>query len=247
MIVGLSSTYREGLLAVEAVESLLDACRTVFVFEGPIGDAPESGLASPWETRIGQRVIVRYGQWASDAAKRSAMVASTRRFKSPVWGVVLDGDELLLHGENLGAILERADAEERVDGQEIVGLPLRLVELDGSCSIINARILRLDRVAEVITSSYHLRLTSGVEVAKVNVPLLAAGEPDSAEMVGGMQRRRPLAGEPHILHRAALRSPDRMVERQHVAEGHAFERMDVDRLGEVEAVPQEVGRIWVPS
>ena len=231
MIVGLVSCYREGRLAADAARSLLACCETVLVFDSPIGEPPaEAGIETDWtllkrESRV---VVRRSGRWESDAIKRTAMLDATRRFPAPTWGVIVDGDELLMYGEQLPALIEHHEQEAAAQGRESFGATLRLVESDGGLGFIGARVLRLDLIERWLVSSYHLLLKVGVEVAKPNAYVLAAGEPDSAEVepTTGMQIRRPLQGEPHILHRSLLRPPQREpVERQSAAEGSQFERL----------------------
>jgi hypothetical protein len=248
MIVGLCSSFREGRLAESAVRSLLPACDRVVVLEGPIGDAPEVGPVTDWgKVRRGGRALVKEGAWGSDAAKRTALLEWAKRTptRGPLWGVILDGDELLLHGELLPDYLAALP-------DEALGFSLHLMELDGSCSYIPNRVLRLDRIRRWILSSYAFEI-DGVAVSKPNVKILDAGEPDSAEWVDvgdghTRQRRRPLAGEPHILHRSVLRPAERQtrVQRQHEAEAESFE----DLLGgaPVGADADTGGvRIWLPG
>ena len=255
MIVGLVSTYQDGALAASAAGSLLLAVEQVVVGVGPIGGEREPAVPPPLTTdwrsfqRSG-RVSVFEGSWETDAAKRTDLLvrASVGRSGVPLWGVVLDGDELLVHGAELAPLIAHADEVERVTGEKQYGVALRIVEADGSCSRIPARVLRLDRIVRYLVSSYHLELEGGVEVSMPNVPLVLAGEPDSTRLVAGMQARRPLPGEPCILHRSHLRSPARTARRQNVAEGEAF--AELDRLGlrhESPHVPADAPRLWLPQ
>lgn len=253
MIVGLVSCYREGRLAADAVRSLLACCEHVRVIDGPIGDSDNSGIPTDWTVfRKDARVTVAEGgKWDSDAAKRSALLAGTRRYPTPTWGLILDGDELLLHGEQIPALIEHHEQEARAKGQTSFGATLRLVEPDNSCGLIMARVLRLDLIEQWLISSYHILLKSGQEISRPNAYFLKAGEPDSAEMESstGMQIRRPLQGEPHILHRASLRPPQRQAERQSAAEASELEKLVygaglTDAHGE-KAKDDRVG-IWTP-
>jgi hypothetical protein len=157
--------------------------------------------------------------------------------------VILDGDELLLHGDVLPEYFDAIPADS-------LGFSLHLVELDGSCSYIPNRLLRLDVIERWVISSYAF-VVNGVTVSKPNVKILDAGEPDSAELVdvsgARRQKRRPLAGEPHILHRSVLRHPDRQqLRRQHEEEADRFTEL---------AAGQPVGdqpvadgpRLWLPG
>lgn len=227
-IVGLCSTYREGRLALSAVRSLLRACDVVHVWDGPIALASPGGDQSDWAVfKRESRVIVHHGEWETDAAKRTAMLAGTRRYDPPVWGVILDGDELLLYGEEIPALIAHHEREAEAEGRVSFGATLRLVSGDGSLGLIGARLLRLDLIERWLISSYHFLLKSGVEVSRGNAYLLQAGESDRAdiESTTGMQIRRPLQGEPHILHRDYLRPPQRTVERLSKAEGDSFDTL----------------------
>src|SRR5579875_3415187 len=121
-VVGLVSSYREGRLVQGAIRSLervdLD---DLLVYEGPAGEIPDgieqapaselppSGRRALEDLEPGTRIRrvrggrVHRGQWRSDARKRNAMLAEAKRRNGngPLWGVWLDGDELLAHGEYL--------------------------------------------------------------------------------------------------------------------------------------------------
>lgn len=255
MIVGLCSTFREGRLAESAVRSLLPACDRVIVLDGPIGDAPPLGPETDWRRIKDGRVVIEHGHWETDANKRTAMLRKAKnvyatanergagRWGGPgLWGVILDGDELLVHADVLPEYFDALPPE-------ALGFSLHLMELDGSCSYIPNRVLRLDQIESWAISSYAFVLTSGITVSKPNVKILDAGEPDSAELakVGDSmrQRRRPLQGEPHILHRSVLRHPDRQrVQRQHDAEAEAFAELAGGMVG---PTPEPGGHpLWLP-
>lgn len=274
MIVGLVSTWREGQLAASAVRSLLACCDAVRVMEGPIGEQPPSaGIATDWAPFAkDQRVIVHEGTFATDAEKRTALLDKTRRYPAPTWGVILDGDELLLWGEYLREQIEHMQARYTATGATSTGCSMRIVESDGSVGQINARVLRLDLVERYVHSSYHLRFTNGTESARPNFVLRLAGQsdlPPHADLLenldafangsspeglratlehelahGYIQRRRPLHGEPHILHRSVLRAQSRdAVPRMHLVESEGLVA-----AGSL-AVPVETGegvRIWTP-
>lgn len=232
MIVGMMSTFCEGQLARSACESLLRACDKVVVFEGPVGGAEEvSGL---W-TQLPDtgKFVVEYGEWASDAAKRQAMVEYVKHRwggVSPLWGVWLDGDELLLWGEYLRDWLGRLDAENELTRTQRISLPseaesggdfivpeptfnwlIRLVELDASVAKCSGKVVRLDLIDEYLVSSYQVRLMNGAIVALPNVPA----------------ERGPIPGEPHILHRSGLRDPRRQIRRLHDAEADWFTEQEL--------------------
>jgi hypothetical protein len=253
MIVGLVSCYREGRLAQDAVQSLLSCCDAVRVLEGPIGEPADGGRDTDWKAfHRDPRVIVQAGGWETDAAKRTALLQTTRRYPPPVWGVIVDGDELLMYGDGIPALLEHHEQEAEARGEVSWGATLRLVEGDGSCGLIMARLLRLDLIERWLISSYHLLLKNGVEVSRPNAYLLAGAEADRDELEPstGMQVRRPLQGEPHILHRSFLRPPQRTAERQSKLEGSEFDRLVRDAgLGGVHGerpADDRVG-IWLPQ
>ncbi len=259
MIVGLVSTYREGRLAEDAVRSLLSCCQHVIVADGPIGDNPPAGVETDWKVfRKDQRVAVHDfasftsgKSWLTDADKRTWLLEKTRRYPAPVWGIILDGDELLLYGEQIPALIEHHEQEARANEGTSLGATMRIVEGDGTCGVITARILRLDLIERWLISSYHLLLKNGQEVSKPNGYFLKAGEPDTdrIETTTGMQIRRPLQGEPHILHRSFLRPPQRSAERQSAAEATAFDELVRDAgLGELhgERPADERPAIWLP-
>lgn len=191
--VGLLSSYREGGLAAAAVASLRACCDTVLCLEGPAGATLEAGDPTVFtrERRRPQDVLVREGAWASDAAKRTELVAWAKRlYPGPLWGLVLDGDEALLFPELLPDYLDRADRQQAGPG----GLRLKIVEPDGQVYESAARALRIDLVADYVLSGYQIRLEGSQTV--VTLPLLPAEKP-------------PIIGEPHILHRSYLRPPER--------------------------------------
>ncbi len=253
MIVGLVSTYREGLLAAEAVRSLLACCDQVRVLDGPIGEPSGGGIETDWSVfRREQRVVVDHGACGSDAEKRTILLERTRRLPAPVWGVILDGDELLVNGQNLPSLIEHHELEAEANGQVSFGATLRLVEQDGSAGLIMARLLRLDLVERWLISSYHILLKTGMEVSRPNAYFLKAGEPDTdrVESSTGMQVRRPLQGEPHILHRSGLRPPQRNAERQSAAEGSALDQLaaSVGLAGvRSEGTQDDRPAIWLPN
>ncbi len=243
-LVGCVSTYDEGPLAVAAVESLRPAVDAVYVHEGPIGAAAPS--TAPRHVGVG--LSLRHGAWESDAAKRTDLyrlaAASGAR-----WALILDGDELLVNGDQVRTMIWAYEQNLAADGTDVFALPLRIVELDGSCAMTGARLLRIDRISRVLLSSYQLELDDGVTVALPNVPLCLVDEPDSSRAVAGHQCRRPLPGEPCILHRSVWRSPARQAaaERLHVAERRDLEATDlVTRVG-LERPADDATRLWLPS
>lgn len=231
MIIGLISCFREGRLAADAVRTALEGCDHVIVYEGPIEGAPDAGLPSELDRFIrSKRVSIVDGSWETDAAKRTAMLRQARLLarNRDGWAVWVDGDEALINGAMLPAMLERAEYELTGGG----GMPLRIVELDGSVAMCYGKVISLNAVKRYIVSSYHVELSSGIEVSLPNVPICRAGgyplgeQPaDADELDLWLGRNRlPLQGEPHLLHRSMLRSPERTAPRLHDKEAEWFEQ-----------------------
>ncbi len=247
MIVGLVSCFDEGRLAADAVRSLLPCCHTIRVLDGPIGDAESAGFDTDWNAfKREPRVVVGTGRWETDATKRTELVQSSRRFGNRIWAVILDGDEVLLSGEHVPSLIDYYEAEAAYRDLEPLRCPIRLVDGDGTTSVMTGRILRADLVDRYITSSYHLLLRNGAEVALGNGKLRACDEPDVSrrDTTTGLQLRRPLQGEPSILHRSHLRPPQRQAERQSAAEGSAWDKLAAGLDGEAQ---DDRVAIWLPS
>lgn len=249
-IIGLVSTYREGGLARMAIESAQRACDHVIVFEGPAGDercpdAPETDPAWLDEANgSGAGIVYREGVWTSDAVKRTAMVKATRGYgDGPIWGVWVDGDEVLENGDylrdQLAAVGDRDEAERvaaRLAGeawQPRAGLPIRIVEADGSVAVCRAKVVRVDLIDQYVVSSSGIRFKNGVVMAEGNLPqsLLEWWGPRQ----GAIEQDRlvlepPLPGEPFLVHRSHLRHPARRALRMHEQEAR-----ELDRLGFLKA------------
>jgi hypothetical protein len=232
-IVGLIPTYQEGRLAWSAINSLLPGCDHVAVFDGPIGDARPTG----YQTILppdNPHLTVKRGTWDSDAHKRTEMLkwAQARRWlDDDSWIVWLDGDEVMLYGEYLPDLIERA-VEEGANDTPVGGIPLRLHELEGTTSLVTGRLLRVDIVEEYITSISFVRLKNGETRLLGNIPIwnwrqgpMIVHDDGEGGMVIDARCRPASAGEPQILHRSAWRSRARTVERQSVAEQKAFEQI----------------------
>lgn len=252
MIVGLVSTWNEGRLAADAVRSLLACCDVVLVQDGPIGEAA-GGIPTDWTAfRRDPRVIVasQGAPYVSDADKRTWLLERTLRYPGPVWGVILDGDELLVHGGQVPALLEHHEAQAALQEREPLRVPLRLVDGDGTTSVVTGRILRVDLAERYVHSSYEIRLRNGVTVALGNGRLVGGDEPDTTrlDVTTGLQLRRPLQGEPHILHRPYLRAPQRDAVRQSAAEGAGFETLVREAgLGSLPDAQDGRTSIWLPQ
>lgn len=244
-LIGLVSTYREGELAASAIRSLVELDEIV-VFDGPVEGAEQSGRATVMPKRFPQRTTsetptrmhVSKGRWETDAAKRTAMLGFCRSAfggrGDSLWGLWLDGDELLLNGDQLRDWLLRV-LETDDPSNPVGGWPLSLVELDGSVSWCMGKLVRLDLIREYLISSSYVELVNGRRITVGNVPAWnpVDGPMQFEETRDGGRRphwraRLPLQGEPHLLHRPVLRSSSRMVERQHVAEERNFRGVELE-------------------
>ena len=231
ILVGLVSSYREGRLLRGAVDSLRDHVDHVFVFEGSAGmpvsaEAPESELP-----REGSRVTVEHGAWATDAAKRTAIVKRVNAAYpgEAVWGVWVDGDEVLVNGAFLFDLLQAVVW--RGDDPPVAGYPIRLVEMDGAVVVCRAKVLRIDLVANYVVSSSGIRFKNGIVQAEGNLPD-RIGEWWVPERMAVLERGdrmmdAPLPGEPILLHRSPLRHPARVGVRMHVQEGEELKKLGV--------------------
>jgi len=248
VIVGLCSSYLEGSLVQGAIRSLLAACDHVVVFEGPAGepleeDVPASDF-SPWG-ELGDDWIdedvplgIYRGRWRTDAEKRTKMVESLRPFTEPTWGVWIDGDEVLVNPEYLRDWLTFADYREEETGVKNMGWPLKLVEMDGSIAVCQAKVLRIDRLDSYSVSSSVFRNAMGglegrgnyrarVDEFGTDEHLRALSDPDG----GWLFHWPPLPCEPFIMHRSALRHPRRQGLRLHEQEAVEIEKAKAAGLG----------------
>jgi len=175
------------------------------------------------------RLTCAEGEWKSDAEKRTAILKVAKGITPSAWGIWLDDDEILLHGEYLHDLCWRSEKETATGGTTI-----RLVEYDGSVAECYGKLIRLAAIERYLMSSYEVELSNGMTVALPNVPICTAGgipvytndtsitDPED-ERLGFL--RPPLQGEPHILHRHGLRNPNRKVARLHDTEADDFARM----------------------
>lgn len=215
--VALVSAYREGALVQAAVASGLAATGHVVVFEGPTGPPHERGLPSDYSPfRRDPHVVIREGSWDSDAGKRTAMVEYAHRWSdhAPVWGIWIDGDEVLLWPELLRDTLVKAHELH----PDAVAVTLKIVEYDGTVADCGAKIIRLDLVEAILESSYQVKCFG------VDAVLSLPNQP--AEVA-------PLPGQPHLLHRSLLRPAGRDQDRLHLREPDWFDDHDPLRLAKV--------------
>jgi hypothetical protein len=217
IVVGLVSSFREGPMLATALRSL-EALEHVCVFEGPVEGNVPSGPVSELIKRPG--LFFSEGVWETDAAKRTAMVEWCRRRwpGKPVWGLWLDGDELLLWGEYLGDWLWRV-SQQGDDANPVAGWPFPLVELDGSVAICMGKLVRVDLIRRYLVSSSYIEMMDGSRRTVGNTKVYSISE---GPLVENWRARPPLAGEPHLQHRPVLRSKLREVERQHRAEDRNY-------------------------
>jgi hypothetical protein len=238
-LVGLVSSYKEGGLVTAAIESALGACDKVFVFEGPAGaplgdDVPDSEIGiRGWDSSY--PYVRRWGEWKTDAAKRTAMVKATRGLGAgPIWGVWVDGDEVLVNGRYLRDELQHLVWQDELSGETTAGRPLRLVEMDGSVAVCRAKCVRVDLIESYIVSSSGIRFKSGatmIDRAEGNLPQKVS-EWWSAERREALSEDRlmlgpPLPCEPFLYHRSLLRHPLRRGLRLHEQEADELRKMGV--------------------
>ncbi len=226
-ILGLVPSYREGPLLEAALRSLAPLDGTV-VFEGPVEGNPPAGVESKIPAGL---VTVRVdGEWETDADKRTAMLnLAKRKWPGELWGLWLDGDEILLWGEYLRDWLLRVTQQGTPDNP-VGGWPFALVELDSTTTLCMGKLVRLDLIARYLISSSYIELVNGDRRTVGNVDYW---NPLEGPLVRGddgrphWRARPPLQGEPHLQHRPVLRDRGREVERQHVAEGRNFEGVEL--------------------
>lgn len=227
-LVGLVSSYREGPLLAAALRSLQPAVDRIYVCEGPAGIEDADFAAAPPSSIERVPCSYRRGSWETDAAKRTAMLteALAADKRRPLWGVWLDGDELLVNGSELRAQAQWAEWESETDNP-LAGLPLRLVEMDGTCSLTLGRFFRLDLVRRFVLSNLIVETVNGDQRRLGNVPETLELEEQAREAFPG---RRivppPLPGEPVIVHRSHLRHPLRRGLRLHEQESELLARLE---------------------
>lgn len=223
-IVALISTYQEEELLPSVIRSAKDLDLRL-VFDGPVGATTDTWNGGDY----GISDIIRFeGEWISDASKRTSMLDIARIItdgKDDVWGLWLDGDEILLWGEYLKDHCHRADMETATGGTA-----LKIVEYDGSVAECYGKLVKLAAIKRYIMSSYEIELVNGLTVALPNVPICTAGGIPIGDIVERDHpllaiNRPPLQGEPHLLHRHGLRNPERKVERLHDKETESFQTL----------------------
>lgn len=246
MIVALCSTYREGPLAQNMIRSALRATPNVVVFEGPAGppleddeNVPET--EAPDEFYADGRYIYE-SAWKTDAHKRTAMVEHCRKWRDepPVWGIWLDGDEVLVNGEYLQDELNLLEWEDDPD-QPFMGWPIKLVELDGGVTVCRGKVVRVDLIDSYSVSSSvfrnalgythgegNVRLSTVEHWGKIRAEAARLGEPEASRALDQVRLPPPLPCEPFLVHRSALRHPARRGLRMHEQEAVELARAEAE-------------------
>lgn len=248
-VVGLVSAFREGRLVDGAIRSLARVgLDDLLVSEGAAGELPEGIMEAP-ASEYPEGIDVNHGRWRSDARKRDAMLQEAKRRHAlhegePLWGVWLDGDELLAHGEYLRDRLQAVlwDDEAR-GGAPTLNLPLWTKEGDGSLAVTSGRLIRLDLLSSYEISVSVVRDFQGDEHGVGNVLTDASAWLDlwlRAVDAGRMIAWPPGPLEPCIVHRSHLRHPARR--------GYRLHRQELEELrkaGKPTEAPR--GRFHGPS
>lgn len=241
-VVGLMSTYKEGRLARAAVDSIkrveLDK---LYIYEGPAGepldaDVPDTDPGELHREVDSGAVHWHEARWRTDARKRDEMLQRAKRdFPGVLWGIILDGDEVLGNGEymrdRLQAVLwedeHRGASVALPDNPPLARWPLRLIEADGAISYITARVVRLDLVRSIDISSSVITNISGIQEGWGNYQEMSAmwiemwlHSIDNGKMIAWP----PLPCEPYIVHRSSLRHPLRRGLRMSAQETEEFAR-----------------------
>lgn len=212
----------------------LEALDGVLVFEGPVEGNEPDGTPSviPHESTAQRKGMLTTvgGTWETDAAKRTAMLNyAKRKWQGELWGLWLDGDEVLIWGEYLRDWLWRV-VQQGDPGNPVGGWPLALVELDGSTTLCMGKLVRLDLIRSYLISSSWIELVTGERRTVGNVPYWDPVDGALQHDEDGRphwRARPPLQGEPHLLHRHFLRDVSRKVERQHLAEARHHQDADL--------------------
>lgn len=240
-VVGFMSTYCEGRLFVPAVDSLLAVgLDHLYVYEGPAGEPLPNEAELP-PTRLEHLdgragVTVHRNRWRTDGRKRNDMLQRAKQeWPGPAWAVTLDADEILVGGQFLRDRLEWIEASDRHRGASIATpdnppmarWPLRLIEHDGSMSLITARVYRMDFLRSIDHSTSVVTNVAGVRDGWGNVGEVSRVWTErwlAAVDAGHMVAWPPFSAEPHIVHRSNLRTPARQGLRMSDQETREFKR-----------------------
>lgn len=240
-VVGLVSSYREGRLTLGCIRSLLQVgLDDLLVSEGPAGEIPE-GIEEAPASEFPPELTVNHGRWRTDGRKRDAMLKEAQRRHAayerlhhlpegnlPLWGVWLDGDEVL-HGaefirDRLQGILWE---DETRGGPPRLNAPLWVKEPDGSLGVTSGRLVRLDLIRSYQVSVSVVRDVGGDEQGLGNVTTdsrlwleLWMQATESGRLVAWP----PGPGDSCIVHRSHLRHPARRGLRMHHQEAEELAR-----------------------
>lgn len=239
-LVACVSAYKEGPLVHGAISSALDAAPDeLVVFEGPAGEEIDG---CP-ETDYSHFPSVTHGTWRADAEKRTAIVEHVRALAlpAPVWGVWVDGDEILCNGEYLRDILQALQWEDEERGASLddpenlptMGRPIRIVEPSGLIISCRAKVIRLDLVKRYVVSSSVVESVLGGYMGEGNKPDSLSKWFDDREVFAAKDyafyAHPPLPCEPFLQHRSWLRHPKRRPVRMSDQEMHEFKRETEER------------------
>lgn len=242
IVVGMVSAYKEGRLVRGAVLSLLEVgLDALYVYEGPAGaplgeDVPDSDYEG-LEQQSDGLLRLRRGRWRTDARKRNEMLQQAKRDfpGQKLWGVVVDGDEVLCNGAFLRDQLQAVVWNDEWQGASpddrarppVARCPLRLVERDGTVSTVTARLIRLDLLRSIDISSSVVTNLHGVQEGWGNFPERSAIWLEGwlhAIDAGNLICFPPFPGEPCLVHRSHLRHPARRRLRMSDQEASSFEQ-----------------------
>lgn len=226
-IIALISVFEESDNMLQSCIYSARFCDEIFVFNGTVKANSNSRVQNGMPVYGGGKMPNNYtfysGQWTSDADKRTDMLKEAQAWDEDSWIIWLDGDEVLNHGEYLQDHCYRAEGETATGGTTI-----RIVEYDGSVAQCYGKLVRTAAIRRYEMSSYEVVLSGGMTVALPNVPICSAGGMPIGEIKDRDDpilalNRPPLIGEPHLLHRHGLRSPEREAPRLHDEEAQSFQ------------------------
>lgn len=236
-VLGLVSSFREGPLVSGAIRSLVRVgLDDLLVSEGPAGEIPEGVMDAPASV-FPEGVHVNEGRWRSDARKRNAMLQEAKRrtapivpggAQEPVWGIWLDGDEILANPEWLRDRLQGVVWDDEARGSDTLNLPLWVVEHDRSMAITGGRLVRLDLIRSYDVSVSVVTDETGAEQGLGNLSTDARIWVETwmqAVETGRMLAWPPGPAEPCIVHRSHLRHPLRRGLRLHAQEAEELRRV----------------------
>ena len=139
----------------------------------------------------------------------------------PLWGVVVDGDEVLVNGEYLRDRLQALEWDDEAKGavagdrdapQPWAYWPIQMVEHEGSMTLLTARVLRLDLIRSIDVSTSVMTNEHGIQVGMGNHPVPAHVFAEAwlhAIDAGKTIAWPPWPCEPFLVHRSNLRHPAR--------------------------------------